>query len=65
MHKCPGPRCEKQMDDGYLMCPAHWYQVPKALRNAVWRAYNRGAGLGTDALAAAQRAAIRSLERRP
>ena len=42
-----------------LMCPRHWYQVPRPLRRAVLIAWNRGAGAGTPAHRAAIRAATR------
>jgi hypothetical protein len=44
-----------------LMCRAHWYAVPKALRNAVWAAWDNGAGSGTSQHRAAITAAIRSV----
>jgi hypothetical protein len=40
-----------------LMDRAHWYMVPKPLRDAVWDAWRNGAGAGSaahmDAIAAA------------
>jgi len=38
-HKCPGPDCEKEIPRVQLACPRHWYQVPKPLRDEVWREY--------------------------
>jgi hypothetical protein len=35
-HECPAPACTEQVDPDVLMCPRHWYQVPKPLRRAVW-----------------------------
>jgi hypothetical protein len=65
-HKCPAPgHTETIENDDLLMCSAAWYRVPKPLRNAVWRAYKRGAGVGSKSLLAAQKAAIASLERSP
>jgi hypothetical protein len=60
-HQCPGPLCEAHVDPSMLMCPAHWYQVPKPIRAAVWRTWRRGAGAGTPAHRAAMAAAIRTL----
>jgi hypothetical protein len=61
-HACPGPECKRDnIPDEYLMCSTHWYQVPKPLQRAVWAAYNKGAGVGSPALRAAQLAAVRSL----
>jgi hypothetical protein len=57
-HRCPGPGCTEDVDSSMLMCPGHWYQVPKPVRRAVWIAWNRGAGAGTPAHQAAIRPAI-------
>ena len=57
-HECPAPVCTEQVDLDMLMCPRHWYQIPKPLRRAVWIAWNRGAGASTPAHRAAMKAAI-------
>jgi hypothetical protein len=62
-HQCPGPRCDVEVDYSQLMCPGHWNQVPKPIRRAVWIAWNRGAGAGTPAHAAAIQAAIAAVTR--
>jgi hypothetical protein len=46
-HDCPGPGCERQVPSSQLACSRHWYQVPEPLRQAVYRAWNRGKGTGT------------------
>jgi hypothetical protein len=48
-----------------LMCPACRYQVPKPVRAAVWRAWRRGAGVGTLVHRAAMAAAIAAVSRAP
>ena len=45
-HECPAPVCTERIDPDMLMCPRHWYLVPKPLRKAVWIAWRRGAGAG-------------------
>lgn len=62
-HECPAGDCTETVPDERLMCPADWRLVPKPHQGAVYRAYDRGAGLGSDALAAAQDAAIRAVNR--
>jgi hypothetical protein len=62
-HQCPGPRCDVEVDSSELMCPAHWHQVPKPVRRAVWITWNRGKGVGTLAHFAAIRAAIAAVNR--
>ena len=61
MHDCPGPLCGNQVDYGMLACPGHWYQIPPPIRSAVWRAWDRGAGAGSDAHTAAINAAIAAM----
>jgi hypothetical protein len=46
-HKCPAPGCERGVDGDMLACSTDWYRVPKPLRDAVWRAWRRGAGRGS------------------
>ena len=29
--QCPAALCTEQVDPDMLMCPRHWYQVPKPL----------------------------------
>jgi hypothetical protein len=60
-HECPADGCAKLVDASMLMCAPHWYMVPKHLRSAVWRAWNRGAGARTPAHTAAIMAAIDSV----
>jgi hypothetical protein len=67
-HKCPGPDCDAEVPYEMLACSRHWYQVPRAIRAAVWRAWADGAGAGTEAHSAAIVAAIarmRPLAARP
>jgi hypothetical protein len=35
-HPCERPGCGATVDDGMLLCRAHWFQVPRPLRAAVW-----------------------------
>lgn len=44
MTECPVPDCGVAIPREHLMCRKHWYQVPKPLRNAVWKAYKGGMG---------------------
>jgi hypothetical protein len=41
--ECPIPRCHGQIDPSRLMCRAHWYMVPKDLRDHVWATWRSGA----------------------
>ena len=43
------------------MCRAHWYKVPKELRDAVWKAYN-GPGVLSEEYGEARSAAIAAAE---
>ena len=62
-HLCPGPGCDAEVDSSQLMCPGHWRQVPEPIRRAVWICWDRGAGQGTLAHAAAIRLAISAVNR--
>jgi hypothetical protein len=62
-HECPAPECTGQVGPDMLMCPRHWYQVPRPLRRAVWVAWCRGAGVGSPAHRAAMAAAIAAVSR--
>jgi len=62
MHECPGPDCTVEtVPDDMLACSPHWYQVPKPLRTAVYRAWGNGAGAGTAAHRSALLAAVRTM----
>jgi hypothetical protein len=39
---CPVPGCHDQIDRTRLMCRRDWYQVPKRLRDRVWRTWRSG-----------------------
>ena len=60
---CPAGNCAQQVENGMLMCPAHWHQVPKAIQNAVRAAWRGGAGEGSLAHHSAITAAARAVGR--
>lgn len=60
-HECPKNGCELRVPYRMLACRAHWYAIPKPYRDAVWRAYDHGLGLGSPEHAAAIRAAVGAL----
>jgi hypothetical protein len=63
-HNCPVSTCTVTgLPDSKLMCWQDWSKVPPALQRAVYRAYDKGRGLGSEALRAAQDAAIAAVER--
>jgi hypothetical protein len=62
-HKCPRDGCERQVGQDQLACAQDWYKIPKPLRDAVWRAWDHGAGAGSAAHTAAITAAIAALNR--
>lgn len=41
-HTCHWPGCGKQVPPAKWGCREHWYMLPKALRDAIWRAYQPG-----------------------
>ncbi len=42
LRPCPWPGCGKPIRPAYLMCRAHWYRLPAAIRTAVLAAYRPG-----------------------
>lgn len=63
-HPCPARHCPRSVPLHLLMCGIHWRLVPHNIRRAVNRAYDDGRGLGSAALLAAQRSAIRVVNER-
>ena len=43
-HTCPGPECAAEVPAHMLACPRHWYQVPRPIRIAIWRAWRADPG---------------------
>lgn len=41
-HTCHWPGCGKQVPPARWGCSAHWYKLPKPLRDKIWRAYDTG-----------------------
>lgn len=41
-HSCHWPGCTRQVPPAYWGCSAHWYRLPKPLRDAIWRTYEPG-----------------------
>ena len=42
--ECSIPRCHGHIDPSRLMCRAHWYMVPKDVRDQVWSTWRSGQG---------------------
>lgn len=41
-HHCHAEGCRVAVPPEMLMCKRHWFMVPKALREEVWRTYRPG-----------------------
>ena len=41
-HECHWPGCEVQVPPAKWGCQRHWYRLPMALRNRIWRTYRIG-----------------------
>lgn len=41
-HVCHAHGCTTSVPPSMFMCRRHWYSVPKPLRDAIWREYQRG-----------------------
>jgi hypothetical protein len=41
-HTCHWPGCDKPVPPGMWGCKAHWFTLPKTLRDRIWATYTRG-----------------------
>lgn len=41
-HHCHWPGCSAQVPPAMWGCGKHWFKLPKALRDRIWRAYVPG-----------------------
>lgn len=41
-HQCPGLNCAATVPTSQVACRAHWYSLPKPLRDRIWWAYRSG-----------------------
>ncbi len=41
-HHCHALGCTKACAPERLFCPAHWFEVPSSLQDAVWASYREG-----------------------
>ncbi len=39
---CPAPGCGAEIERSMFACRAHWYSIPKELRDRLWAAYRGG-----------------------
>lgn len=61
-HTCPVPGGDREVSDSMLMCRKHWFTVPKALRVALYAAWQNGAGQGSVEHYAAMAACVRAAD---
>lgn len=41
-HTCHAAGCQKRVPEAMFMCRAHWFSLPKAMRDAIWATYRPG-----------------------
>lgn len=41
-HRCHWPGCDKEVPPIMWGCKAHWFSLPRKLRDEIWRTYRRG-----------------------
>jgi hypothetical protein len=41
-HRCARPGCPATVPARMLACRAHWFELPRELRDAIWAAYRPG-----------------------
>lgn len=64
MAYCPVADCTNAHAAGMLMCRAHWFSVPKLLRDELWRAYRSDEGILGEWYQGAREACIAAAEGR-
>lgn len=42
IHRCHHPTCPIAVPPAMLACKPHWFQLPLAIRNEIWRTYRKG-----------------------
>lgn len=42
LHACHWPNCSKQVPPAIFMCRAHWFSLPKDIRDRIWMTYVPG-----------------------
>ena len=47
-HECHATGCKNHIPPAMLMCRAHWFMVPKNIRDEVWGAYRPGQEVTKD-----------------
>lgn len=47
-HACHWPGCDRKVPPAMWGCRQHWYKLPLALRNKVWRTYRPGQEVSKD-----------------
>jgi hypothetical protein len=59
-HECHWPGCTQQVPPAMWGCRDHWYRLPKAIRDRIWRTFQPGQEMSltpsADYLAAAKEA---------
>jgi hypothetical protein len=63
-HLCPARGCPLRVPRNKLVCLTHWQMIPRTLRNELWRAWDSGRGVGTEAYTLAALAAIKAVNAR-
>lgn len=64
MHDCPIDGCQQRVPHARLMCHRHWSMVPSRLGRAVYEAWDRGRGRGTEEHESACERAIEAVHRK-
>jgi hypothetical protein len=41
-HHCHWPGCQRQVPPAMWGCKPHWFKLPKAIRDRIWRTYRPG-----------------------
>lgn len=45
MSRCPHPQCQREKKSQEYACRQHWFQLPKPIRDDIWRGYRYDSAL--------------------
>ena len=60
-HICHAKGCQVPVPPKLFMCRRHWYQLPLAMRNAIWKVYVPGQEITKQASADYRRVAAEAV----
>lgn len=48
-NRCPHPKCDAVKPRTMYACRKHWFELPRAIRDKIWKGYRESAALWLEA----------------